>query len=105
MFTDPKLLFFHAVVSKQAEKVLVYPSMLLSTISTVRPRGYKKNFMLEWAEHAIFPAHKCYNSNQCWHFNIYQQNKIAFYAYLSLKMLSFYYIFIYEHLKYHAQLS
>ena len=24
-----------------------------------RPRGYKKNFMLNSAEHEIFPAHKC----------------------------------------------
>ena len=24
-----------------------------------RPRGYKKNFMLNSIEHEIFPAHKC----------------------------------------------
>ena len=23
----------------------------------------------------FFPAHKCYNANNCWHFNIYEQEK------------------------------
>ena len=30
-----------------------------------------KQFMLNSAEHGIFPAHKSY----CWHFNIYEQEK------------------------------
>ena len=30
-----------------------------------RPRGYKTLFMLNSAEHEIYPAHKC------WHFRIY----------------------------------
>ena len=27
------------------------------------------------AEREIFPAHKCLNANNCWHFNIYEQGK------------------------------
>ena len=31
-----------------------------------------ENFsMLNSAEHEIYPAHKCQNANNCWHFNIY----------------------------------
>ena len=38
----------------------------------VRPqRGYKTFFMLNSSEHEIYPAHKCLNANQCWHFYIY----------------------------------
>ena len=28
-------------------------------LTQIRPRGYKKLFMLNSAEHEIFPAHKC----------------------------------------------
>ena len=42
---------------------------------TVNIRGltlnYKKNFILNSAEYEIYPAHKCKNANNCWHFNIY----------------------------------
>ena len=41
----------------------------------VWPRGYKTIFMLNSAEHEIFPAHKCKNANNCWHFNLYGQEK------------------------------
>ena len=34
-----------------------------------------KMFMLNSAEHEIFPAHKRQNENNCWHFNIYEQEK------------------------------
>ena len=37
-----------------------------------------------WAQTSLecyFPAHKCYNANNCWHFNIYEQEK--FHAQLS----------------------
>ena len=27
-------------------------------------------FMLNSGEHEIYPAHKCQNANNCWHFNI-----------------------------------
>ena len=30
-----------------------------------------KLFMLNSAEHKIYPAHICYNTNNCWHVNIY----------------------------------
>ena len=25
----------------------------------------------------LYPAHKCQNANNCWHFNIYQQDKYS----------------------------
>ena len=31
-----------------------------------------KNFMLNPADHGIFPANKCLNANNCWQFNIYE---------------------------------
>ena len=33
----------------------------------------KKKFMLNSAEHEMFPVHKCYNANNYWHLNIYKQ--------------------------------
>ena len=33
-------------------------------------QGYKK-IMLDLTEHEIYPAHKCKNANNHWHFNIY----------------------------------
>ena len=41
-----------------------------------RSRGYKTFFMLSSAETKIYPAHKCSNANICWHFNVYQQDKL-----------------------------
>ena len=62
--------------------------------------------MLNSAEHEIFPAHKCYNAINCWHLNIYEQEKISFQGYLSLKKAEFLDIFIImDILKFHAQLS
>ena len=37
----------------------------------ILPRGYK-TFLCS-TEHEIYPAHKCYNANNCWH---YSQNSI-----------------------------
>ena len=46
------------------------------TVQTkIRPLSYKKIFKLNSAEHEIFHAHKCQNANNCWHFNIYEQEK------------------------------
>ena len=39
------------------------------------PKANKQVFKLNSAEHEIFPAHKCYNANNHWHFNIYEQEK------------------------------
>ena len=39
-----------------------------------RPRGYNF-FMLNSVEHGIFPVYKCYNANNCWHFNMYEHEK------------------------------
>ena len=36
-----------------------------------RPRVYKTFFMLNSAEHEIFPANKYENANSNWHFHIY----------------------------------
>ena len=44
-------------------------------VPLIRPRGYKTFFMLNSIEHEIFPAHKCLNANNCWHLNIYEQEK------------------------------
>ena len=38
------------------------------------PRLFKK-IMLNSAKHEIFPAYKCKNANNCWHFHIYEQEK------------------------------
>ena len=37
-----------------------------------------KLFMLNSTEHEIYPAHKCLNANNCWHFNICQRDKYNF---------------------------
>ena len=42
---------------------------------SIRSRGYKTIFMLNSIEHEIFPAHKCKNANNCWHFNMYEREK------------------------------
>ena len=34
-----------------------------------------------FSEHAVFPAHKSLNADNCWHLNIYEQEK--FHAQLS----------------------
>ena len=38
--------------------------------------AYKKFSMLNSAETKIYPAHKCLNAYNCWHFNIYEQDKL-----------------------------
>ena len=38
-------------------------------------------FRFNLLETAIYPANKCLNANNCWHFNIYEQDK--FHAQLS----------------------
>ena len=45
--------------------------MFFHVLTFARPQGYKTFSMLNSAEHEIYPAHKCYNANNCWHFNIY----------------------------------
>ena len=35
------------------------------------PNGYKTFLMLNSAEHEMYPANKCYDANNCRHFNIY----------------------------------
>ena len=51
-------------------------------------------FILNSGEHEIFPAHKCLNANNCWHFNIYEQEKIEAWAFLRLNNAGFLDIFI-----------
>ena len=34
-----------------------------------------KLFMLNWSDNDIYHAHKCLNANNCWHLNIYLQDK------------------------------
>ena len=38
---------------------------------------HKTFFMLNSAELDIYPAHKCENANNCWHFHIYEQDKLS----------------------------
>ena len=69
------------------------------------PRVYKTFSMLNSAEHEIYPAHKCQNANNCWHLNIYEQDK---YNIERIKARNFFicqYFCFYEQLKFHAQLS
>ena len=40
-------------------------------LGEVLSRGFKTFFILNSSEHEIYPAHKCKNANNCWHFNIY----------------------------------
>ena len=84
----------------------------LAIQSTIRPRGYKTFFVLNSVEHEIlnarmyknikkfglfkaqlilecyFSAHKCLNANNCWHFNIYEREKV--HAQLSWAWKKFY---------------
>ena len=58
-------------------------------------QDYKTFFMLNSAEHEIFPAHKYKNVNKCWQFNIliYEQEKMhsrLIWAWKKLKFLLFY---------------
>ena len=39
------------------------------------PETLKLFFMPSSTEHEIFPAQKCPNANNCWHFNIYEWEK------------------------------
>ena len=71
------------------------------SLENCRPRGYKTFFMLNSTEHGISTAYKtkmlknndlsrfqalrcciyhdnkCYNANNRWHFNIYEQDKFC----------------------------
>ena len=38
-------------------------------------QGDKTFFMLNSAEHEIYPVHKFLNAYICWHFNIYEHDK------------------------------
>ena len=62
--------------------------------------------MLDSAKHEIFPAHKCQNANNCWHFNIYEQGKNSMIGISEPEKKQTVLIFFTdEHLKFHAQLS
>ena len=69
------------------------------------PRVYKTFLMLNSVENEFFPAHKCLNANNCWHFNIYEQENSIISFSEPKKMLNFLRFYTYEHLKFHAQLS
>ena len=44
---------------------------IFSSETFIWPRGYKTFFMLNSAEHEIFPANNHENANYCWYFHIY----------------------------------
>ena len=50
-------------------------NVVLSSLKQTWVRGYKTFIVLNSTEHEIFPAYKCSNANNCWHFNIYEQEK------------------------------
>ena len=68
--------------------------MLNSTEHEILNAHHYKNikkfgfFKAQISPNAIFPAHVCYNANNCWHFNIYEQEK--FHAQLSGARKKFY---------------
>ena len=70
-----KRLFFPEQIFTVNSEILGRVSFLhlrnFSCFSHTWPRGHKTFVMLNSAEHEIDPAHKCYNANNCWHFNIY----------------------------------
>ena len=68
-----------------------------------RPRGYKPFFVLNSAEHEIHPAHKCLDTNNCWHLSLISIANTS----ERLKARSFFiyrYCCFYEQLKFRAQL-
>ena len=56
-----------------------------------------KKIMLISTVYEIYHAHKCYNANDYWHFNIYLQDKYNFWA-LSKKNVIFLYFTFCEQL-------
>ena len=50
--------------------------------------------MLKSTEHGIFPAHKCKNANNCWHFNIYKrENRILDLSEPTKSRISWYFLY------------
>ena len=83
----PQLLFFN--ITNMSFLHTIYENKTLMkilkiTVSVYRfplnaeliwPQGFKTFFILNSADYEIYPAHKCYNANNCCHFNIYQRDK------------------------------
>ena len=56
---------------KRGIKNMLYELYSLYLKKTVLPSPEVITFfILNSAEHEIYPAPKCYNANNCWHFNI-----------------------------------
>ena len=87
--TFPFLMFFR--LCKRWAKVLGDKYLSVSIFSNRSidgfiswSRGYKTFFMLNWTVHEVYPAHNC------WHFNIYEQDKwLAFMILLFAYHISF----------------
>ena len=55
----------------------IYWYMYMKQISGERLQDHwSSGFLFSSAETKIYPAHKCYNANNCWHFNIYELDKL-----------------------------
>ena len=54
---------------------LVSEGLMVDMSQRLQFKVIKLFFMLNSAETKIYPAHKCQNANDCWHFNIYQRDK------------------------------
>ena len=57
-----------------SQTVLITVAMLTRAFTDYRPKT-RTCFMLNSTEHAINHDHKCYNANNCWHFNIYYETE------------------------------
>ena len=52
----------------------IYSNALSNYFIAWNQTGHTTFFMLNSNEHEIYPAHTCLNVNNCWHFNIYEQD-------------------------------
>ena len=56
--------------------VPVHPDTLFIASPCAWSLGYKAFFLFDSAERGAFPAHRCWDANHCWHFNIYEREKL-----------------------------
>ena len=82
--------------------MLMYRKIKKSSTLAIRDLGYKSVFILSSTEHELTLLTNVKKANDCWHFNIYEQDKYNIYysinEYLYFSLLNFY-----EHLKFRLQ--
>ena len=81
MVSSPNHTFSWASLTKQLKNNGKLCTLLsegeLEGMTLSWPRGYKTFYMLNSAEHEIYHAHECENANNCWHFNIHEDDKYS----------------------------